>query len=280
MVEHRKGLNRTLFWLYTGSGRTPYIFRWMLLAFDVVTIALFLVHPLLSWRDNQASSSGLWLWVDLLIATVITLDFAARLYIERNRLRFFLRLPNLADMLVVATLIAPFFVQNLVFLRVLRAIRIVRAFEFIDRGQTVSRWLHVNADVVSKVVNLIVFVFIMTALVFVNQVPVNDRIHSYLDALYFTVTSLTTTGYGDLVLVGVGGRWLSITIMVLGVTLFLQLVRAIAVGDKVSRRCPQCQLSLHERDAAHCKRCGADLFESRRNAAPGPQGETTMQGQP
>lgn len=260
MVEHRKGLNRTLFWLYSGPGRIPFVFRWAMLVFDLVTIALFLVHPLLSWRDGQTAPTGVWLYADILIAVVITLDFAARLYIERYKLKFFLRLTNLADLLVVATLILPLFAQNLMFLRVFRALRIVRAFEFMDRAHLFSKWLHVNSFVVSKVVNLVVFVFIMTALVFVNQVHQNDRIHSYLDALYFTVTSLTTTGYGDLVLVGAMGKWLSIAIMVLGVTLFLQLVRAIAVGDKLREKCPKCALALHDRDAAHCKRCGADLF--------------------
>ena len=48
--------------------------------------------------------------------------------------------------------------------------------------------------------------------------------------------------------------------MVLGVTLFLQLIRAIAVGDKLRHPCPACRLPLHDRDAAHCKRCGANLF--------------------
>jgi voltage-gated potassium channel len=113
---------------------------------------------------------------------------------------------------------------------------------------------------VSKVVNLVVFVFVMTAVVFVSQVHQNEKITTYLDALYFTVTSLTTTGYGDLVLVGAAGRWISIAVMVLGVTLFLQLIRAIAIGDKVRHTCPACSLALHDHDAAHCKRCGAELF--------------------
>jgi voltage-gated potassium channel len=60
--------------------------------------------------------------------------------------------------------------------------------------------------------------------------------------------------------------------MVLGVTLFLQLIRAIAVGDKMRRPCPDCRLQLHDRDAAHCKRCGADLFESDEDSEGLPRG--------
>ena len=60
--------------------------------------------------------------------------------------------------------------------------------------------------------------------------------------------------------------------MVLGVTLFLQLIRAIAVGDKMRRPCPDCRLQLHDRDAAHCKRCGADLFEDEDDSDAIPRG--------
>jgi voltage-gated potassium channel len=266
MVEHRKGLNRTLFWLYSGQGKWPSIFRWAMLAFDLATIALFLVHPLVSWHDGTTESTGVWLYVDIFIAVVIGLDVAARFYIERHKWKFFLRATNVADMLVAATLVVPIFAQNLIFLRVLRVLRLVRAYEYLDQKNAFSKWLHFNSFVVSKVVNLIVFVFIMTAVVYVNQVRQNPKIEDYLDALYFTVTSLTTTGYGDLVLEGASGRWISIIVMVLGVTLFLQLIRAIAIGDKVREPCPACHLTMHDRDAAHCKRCGADLFAEKKEA--------------
>jgi voltage-gated potassium channel len=266
MVEHRKGLNRTLFWLYSGQGKWPSIFRWSMLAFDLITIALFLVHPLVSWHDGTTESTGLWLYVDIFIVAVITLDFLARLYIERYKLRFFLRPMNVADLLVLATFVVPVFAQNLIFLRVLRVVRLVRAYEYLDQKHAFSKWLHVNSFVVSKIVNLVVFVFIMTAVVYVNEVRQNERIESYLDALYFTITSLTTTGYGDIILTGAAGRWISIIAMVLGVTLFLQLIRAIAIGDKIRQPCPACNLTLHDRDAAHCKRCGADLFAEKKEA--------------
>jgi len=260
MVEHRKGLNRALFWLYSGTGKWPSIFRWTMLVFDLVTIALFLIHPAISWHHGVEESVGVWLAVDIFIAAVIALDLAARFYIERHKLRFFLRLTNLADLVVAATLIVPFVAQNMVFLRVFRVVRLVRAFEFLDQRHSFSKWLHYNSFVVSKVVNLIVFIFIVSALVFVNQVGHNEKIETWLDALYFTIGTLTTTGFGDITMQGTLGRWLAIVTMVLGVTLFLQLIRAIAIGDKIHHECPACSLAMHERDAAHCRRCGANLF--------------------
>lgn len=260
MHEHRKGLNRTLFWLYSGHGKWPSFFRWSMLVFDLVTIALFLFHPSISWHGQDVLTTGIWLVIDIFIALVITLDLIARFYIERYKVRFFLRLTNLADLVVASTLLIPFVAQNFVFLRVFRVVRLVRAFEFLDHQHFASKWLHYNSFVVSKVVNLLVFVFIVTALVYVDQHGRNEKIASYLDALYFTVGTLTTTGFGDITMEGTPGRLLAIVMMVLGVTLFLQLIRAIALGDKVRHECPACTLGLHEKDAAHCKRCGANLY--------------------
>jgi len=50
--------------------------------------------------------------------------------------------------------------------------------------------------------NLFVFLFGMTAVVYETQHQHNPAIGNYLDAFYFTVTTLTTTGFGDITLIG------------------------------------------------------------------------------
>ena len=46
-------------------------------------------------------------------------------------------------------------------------------------------------------------------LVYETQHAINANIANYADALYFTVTALTTTGFGDIVLQGTGGRMIA-----------------------------------------------------------------------
>ena len=92
-----------------------------------------------------------------------------------------------------------------------------------------------------------------------DGLPINPEIRNFVDALYFTVTSLTTTGYGDVLLVGTGGRLLSVVIMIAGISFFLRLVQAIFRSGKVRYRCPRCGLLRHDHDAVHCKACGEIL---------------------
>ena len=59
---------------------------------------------------------------------------------------------------------------------------------------------------------------------------------------------------------GKAGKMFAIIIMGLGLTLFLQLLRAIVEPDqKVDHECPDCGLIRHDRDAVHCKHCGRVL---------------------
>ncbi len=79
---------------------------------------------------------------------------------------------------------------------------------------------------------------------------------AYIDAVYFTVAALTTTGFGDITLQSSLGKLFSIFVMVFGVALFVQLARALFQPQKVRFRCPECGLLRHDPDAVHCKHCG------------------------
>ena len=96
----------------------------------------------------------------------------------------------------------------------------------------------------------------MTGLVYETQHWTNPQIGNYVDALYFTVTALTTTGFGDITLPGVAGKLTSIVTMIVGISLFVRLVQAVFRPYKVHFECPHCGLRRHEPDAVHCKACG------------------------
>src|SRR3546814_15001053 len=103
-----------------------------------------------------------------------------------------------------------------------------------------------NEELIVACVNLAVFIFVATALVFTLQYRRNPEIDSYLDALYFTVTTLTTTGFGDITMTGPLGRLLAVGIMLVGVALFFRLAQAIFRPAKVRFNCPDCGLQRSE----------------------------------
>ncbi|MBU2533570.1 MAG: potassium channel family protein [Alphaproteobacteria bacterium] len=235
--------------LYFGKTRKAKLFRYGLLGFDIFSILFFIISSLLSdapWIHTA----------DLIIALIIASDVSARLWISEQPGRLAFRFTTILDVIVVLSLVLPQFIQGYLFLRIMRALRLLRTYRVLQDLRGESAFFRRNEEVVLSAVNLGVFVFIMTALVYVLQRDINPQITNYIDALYFTVTALTTTGFGDIVLKDASGRLLSVLIMVIGVALFLRMVQTIFRPNRVHVVCSGCGLNRHDADAVHCKHCG------------------------
>jgi voltage-gated potassium channel len=238
-----------LAWLYAGRGPVPEAFRYGLLAFDLLTVAFFIFDSLTPPLPSV-------IYIDLAIAVLLIIDFCARLFISRRRWRYLLSPVTVADLIVIGTLLLPLLIENWAFLRVLRALRLLRSYRLLKDLRRHFPFVGRNQHVIIALTDVIVFVFIITAIVFVTQHNHNPKIATYTDALYFTVTTLTTTGFGDIVLEGPYGRLMVVGIMLLGFALFIRLVQAVFRPRKVHFRCPDCGLTRHDPDAVHCKHCG------------------------
>ena len=127
------------------------------------------------------------------------------------------------------------------------------------RGSAAGELLVMGETAIRAALNLMIFIFAMTALVYQTQSGVNEKITNYVDALYFTVTTLSTTGFGDVTLVGSSGKLLSVAVMIFGISLFLRLVQVLLRPSKAHFPCPTCGLRRHDHDAVHCKACGTVL---------------------
>lgn len=241
----------TLEYYYEGDSKAAHSFRYGLLAFDLVTIVFLIVSSFLHWTGTE--------YIDATIGFFLALDFAARLYIAKDRMRYLLSPLGLVDIVVIASLLAPLAGEGLAFMRVARLLRLGRSYLIMRRLKQDFPSIRKNEQTFTAAINLGVFMFIMTALVYETQHVSNDKINNYADALYFTVTALTTTGFGDIVLEGTWGRLISSVIMIAGVTLFLRLVQVMLRPPKVEHKCPACGLRRHDFDAVHCKACGLVL---------------------
>jgi voltage-gated potassium channel len=235
--------------LYYGLTPRAIRARSLMLIADLVVIGYFVGTTFLPLYD--------WVIVlDIVIGCVLVLDFFARMFAHADRMAFVIRPISLIDLLVIVSLFLPAMMGNFAFLRVVRALRLLRSYVVSQQLRRHSAFFARNEDVIFSALNLIVFIFVITAAVFVLQVQSNDAINNYVDALYFTVTTLTTTGFGDITLVGSTGRMLAVIIMIVGVALFIRLVQTIFLPNKVRHECPRCGLTRHDQDAVHCKHCG------------------------
>ncbi len=238
--------------LYYGDTRAAQRFRVALLVLDLALIAYFLVTATIEIVP-------IWHIADYVIGLLLVADLAARTMIANRPIRFLYTFTAITDLVVIASLFASAFVDNLGFLRVVRMLRLLRSYHVVKDLRRYSNWFLRNEEVIQSALNLTVFVFVVTAIVFVLEDERNPQIHTYFDALYFTVATLTTTGFGDITLSDTAGRILAVLIMVFGVGLFLRLAQTIFRPSKVQYPCPHCGLNRHDPDAVHCKHCGETL---------------------
>ena len=198
--------------LYEGRSPAGHRFRYALLAFDLVSLVYVVATSFLP-------RSPLLELLDVLIGLLMMADFSARFFISNHRLRDLLNPLTWADLAAIVSFIAALVGQAFGFLRILRTLRLLRSYRVLVQLRDDFAYFRTNEEVIIAVVNLVVFLFVMTAVVYQTQHATDPGIRDYADALYFTVTALTTTGFGDITLPGTGGRLLTVAIMISGVTL-------------------------------------------------------------
>ncbi len=240
-------LRRTLRRLQSGRDRRS---LWLQAAFTVIDIAIlafFIMGPYL-----RAGPS--YLIVDYLIAVWIGCELVAGAVLAKDMRTWILRPMTWVDLFILATLLFPDLLFNFAFLRAMRIWAIGQS-TFLKELLRFCGGSHL-LDVVRACINLIVFLFIVTGFVYTSFFYQLEGGEGFVDALYFTVATVTTTGFGDITLPGTLGKLTSVVTMIVGISLFVRLAQAVVRPHKVTYPCPQCGLQRHDADAVHCKACG------------------------
>jgi len=152
-------------------------------------------------------------------------------------------------------------------LRVLRVFRILKLANYLGEAR-----LLVDALKASRT-KITVFIFtVMTIVVIVGSIMYviegeENGFTSIPRGIYWAIVTLTTVGYGDVSPKTNTGQTIASLVMIMGYAI-IAVPTGIVTAEisqqstklKVSTQaCPQCSLEGHDRNAAHCKWCGAKL---------------------
>jgi len=156
-------------------------------------------------------------WVDTGVCFLLLADFCHRFYIAKSKLEFMKW--GWLDLLAS--------IPNLPFLRIgrlVRVLRIIRLLRVIRASQRLSSILlhnKVQGGVASVFVTFILLVMFSSIgiLICEDQNP-HATIKTAMDAVWWSVATITTVGYGDLYPVTTEGRILAMVLMISGVGMF------------------------------------------------------------
>lgn len=156
----------------------------------------------------------------LLVEGIIVAVFAAELVVKvavaRNRIAYLRE-----NWLLVAIVLLPF-------LRPLRVLAIVRVVPFLLRGlsgvrRVMDRYQGANVLVLGGIT-----ILCGTGLVLIFERGAGGPIQSFGDALWWTLATVTTVGYGDTYPVTSAGRAVAVFVMAVGIAVFGVLTAGIA----------------------------------------------------
>ena len=212
--------------------------------------------------------------LDDIILGVFVFEYFLRLLCAERKLKYLFSLYAIVDLLAIL----PFFLGaiDVTFIRLLRWFRILRLIRLVE-----SRSLFANKTEDVTILFRILFtlfaiVFVFSGLVYQIEHTHNPKFHNFLDAFYFSIFTMTTVGYSDVMPQSDAGKLTTVLMVLTGIALipvqlgelFKRLIRTANQSDRVNQDvneirkeliCSGCGLSLHDVDAQFCKACGTRL---------------------
>ncbi|OYO14986.1 ion transporter [Enemella evansiae] len=179
-------------------------------------------------------------WVILVVWVLFAIDYLVRVLLAENRLRYVRT--HLIDLAAIA----------LPMLRPLRLLRVVTILSILNRRASVNLRGRVAAYLVGATM-LLGFCAALAALDAERYAP-DATITTFADAAWWTLTTMTTVGYGDCYPVTATGRWIGAGLMIGGIAILGTVTATIASW-----------LVEHISEGSEVERLRAEIAELRRN---------------
>ncbi|MFZ4730738.1 MAG: ion transporter [Pseudanabaena sp.] len=208
--------------------------------------------------------------LDDIILGVFVFEYFLRLICAEQKLKHLFSLYAIIDLVAIL----PFFLGaiDVTFIRLLRWFRILRLVRLVESRTLFAHKTEDIAILFRILFTLLAIVFVFSGLVYQIEHPSNPKFHTFLDAFYFSIFTMTTVGYSDVMPKSDAGKLTTVIMVLTGIALipvqlgelFKRLVQTANQSDRENdvmkeSICSGCELSLHDMDAEFCKVCGTKL---------------------
>jgi len=227
------------------------------LIFDVAMTVLIIANVVvfsLETVDDISERYSAWIGIfDTASVAIFTVEYLLRIWVctehvpyrRLSKTRARMRFSRTPMMIVDLLAIAPFYLSFLVAvdLRVLRVFRLLRFFKLARYSpalNSLSRvmWAERRALVAALIVMSGALLVSSTLLYFIERHAQPDVFGSVPAAMWWSISTLTTVGYGDVVPVTVAGRLVGAMVMLFGLGMFALPIGIMATGfsQEIHRR--------------------------------------------
>ncbi|WP_016952910.1 ion transporter [Anabaena sp. PCC 7108] len=208
--------------------------------------------------------------LDTCILIIFAVEYLLRLWSAEKKIKYIFSFYSIIDLIAIL----PSFIGlvDISFIRLLRWFRILRLIRFIDTKFLFGSISSEDGVIFARILfTLFAIVFVYSGLIYQVEHSVNPQnFGTFLDAFYFSVVTMTTVGFGDVIPVSELGRLLTVLMILTGVALIPWQVgdlikRLVKTANQVETICSGCSLAFHDADAVFCRRCGTKLPKNDQN---------------
>ena len=262
----RARLNEIIFGTDTPAGKL----------FDVALIVTILLSVGVLMLDtvqvSDARYHGYLYLAEWVFTVIFTIEYVARIYCSSNRKKYLTSLYGITDLLAILPTYVSLLFPGAQYLLVVRLIRVLRVFRVLK----LVRYLNeanvlVRAILMTRRKIAVFFVFVLVlatvfgALMYVVEGP-NEGFSSIPKSIYWTIVTITTVGYGDIIPTTPVGQFIAALAMLTGYSIIAVPTGILTAElaqemqrERVSRTCQNCHRQGHDIDADFCKFCGSKL---------------------
>lgn len=263
-LTKRQKLHHIIFGTDTAAGKT----------FDLVLIYAIIISVAVVMMETVQPVHSEYMFVfdsvEWFFTLLFTLEYAIRIYTHPSPRKYIFSFYGFIDLVaILPTYLALFLTgaESLIVLRLLRVMRIFRVLKLIEYVYEANTlWRSIVASR-RKILVFFCFVFVLAtifgSLMFLVEGPYNDDFSSIPTSIYWTVVTISTVGFGDIVPQTPFGQVVATVVILTGYSIIAvptgiitsQLIDQIR-ADRMLYLCDECGDGEHDRVARYCKTCG------------------------
>lgn len=207
---------------------------------------------------------------------IFSIEYFLRIFSTKKPWKYIFSFYGIIDLLAILPMYLSFFITGSNLLTSVRALRLLRLFRvlklanFVGEASNLKKALKESrAKITVFLFSVIIIAMVIGTLMYLIEGP-EAGFTSIPRGVYWTIVTLTTVGYGDIVPVTALGQFLSMLVMVTGYGIIAVPTGIVSaefakqkVKDKKNKKdnvvCPVCNIGKHKKQADFCYNCGAKI---------------------